>query len=214
MKGINKMGKVKKHLMVVIVLLIFSFFGNHFCIAADSTNDDEVYIKFLNAIGIEAQYNQMINLMVTQYQQSFVTGVQTAIKKISDVSEKDKTEIQKVANESMSSFLQKLKVKMNEIMPFQELVKTIYMPIYKKNFTIDEIKEITSFYEKETGKKFISMATTLMQESAAIYNQNYNQKIMQAGTSLAETEFSKVKEVMENLKKNQSASQSNETATK
>jgi hypothetical protein len=210
MKGINKMGKVKKHLMVVIASLIFAFFGNHFCIAADSTNDDEVYMKFLNAIGIEAQYNQMINLMVTQYQQSFVTGVQTAIKKVNDISEKDKTDIQKVANESMNSFLQKLKVKINEIMPYQDLVSKIYLPVYKKHFTIDEIKEITSFYEKETGKKYISMASTLMQESAAIYNQNYNQKVMQAGNDLAETEFSKVKEAMENLKKKQSA----ETTTK
>jgi hypothetical protein len=214
MKGINKMGKVKKQLVVVIVLLIFSFFGNLICAAADSTNDDEVYMKFLNAIGIEAQYNQMINLMVTQYQQSFVTGVQTAIKKVNDISEKDKTDIQKVANESMKSFLQKLKVKMNEIMPYQDFVSKIYLPVYKKHFTIDEIKEITSFYEKETGKKYISIAPTLMQESADVYNQNYNQKVMQAGTSLAESEFSKVKEAMDNLKMNQSAGQSPETATK
>jgi hypothetical protein len=208
------MGTAKKHLIIIIVSLILTFFGNHFCVAADSPDDDEVYKKFFNAIGIEAQYNQMINLMISQYQQSFVTGVQAAIKKASDISEKDKTDIQKLANESMSNFLQKLKVKMIEIMPYQELVKNIYMPIYKKHFTTDEIMEITGFYEKETGKKFISTAPTLMQESVAIYNQNYNQKVMQASTDLAETEFSKVKEAMENLKKTQPAGQPNESVAK
>jgi len=208
------MKRVKKHLMVILISLIIAFSGSHFCVAADSSSNDEVYKKFFNAIGIESQYNQMINLMITQYQQNFAAGVQTSIKKSNEISEKDKAEIQKVANESVTSFLEKLKAKMNEIMPFQELVKNIYMPIYKKHFTIDEIKEITSFYEKETGKKFISTAPALMQESVAIYNQNYNQKIMQAGTELAETEFSKVKEAMENIKKNQSASQSNEPAAK
>jgi len=208
------MKRVKKYLMAGIVSLIIALSGSHFCAAADSTSDDEVYKKFFNAIGIESQYNQMINLMINQYQQNFAAGVQSSIKKLNEISEKDKADIQKVANESVANFLQKIKAKMNEIMPFQELVKNIYMPVYKKHFTIDEIKEITSFYEKETGKKFVSTAPALMQESVAIYNQNYNQKIMQAGTELAEAEFSKVKEAMENIKKNQPASQSNEPASK
>jgi len=208
------MVNVRRLLMALVVSFFLTFFGNHFCIAADSTSDDEVYKKFFNATGVESQYNQMINLMINQYQQSFAAGVQNSIRKSNEISEKDKAEIQKVANESVTNFLQKLKAKMNEIMPFQELVKNIYMPVYKKHFTIDEIKEITNFYEKETGKKFISISPTLMQESVAIYNQNYNQKIMQASTELAEKEFSKVKEAVENLKKNQPARQSNEPAAK
>lgn len=197
----------RKALMILTVTIVAAFFLGNFSFAADSTGEDAEYNKFFSAIGIEAQYNQMINLMISQYQQSYSTGIQTSIKKMSDISEKDKTEIQKVANESLNSFLQKMKVKMNEVMPFQELVKNVYMPTYKKHFTLDEIKEVTKFYEGAVGKKFISMSSTMMQEAAAIYNQNYNQKIMQISNELAESEFTRVKQAIEAVKNNKSTEQ-------
>jgi len=201
-------------LIILVVSFFLVFFCSHFCTAAGSTDNDEVYKKFFTAIGIEAQYNQMINMLISQYQQSYTAGVQNSIKKLNEISDKDKAEIQKAANESMTNFLQKLKAKMNEIMPFQELEKNVYLPMYKKHFTVDEIKEITAFYERETGKKFISLTPTLMQESLAIYNRDYNQKLMQAGNELAETEFSKVKEVEEEIKNNEPAGQAKKTPAK
>ena len=48
----------------------------------------------------------------------------------------EKTEIQKIINESMGNFLQKMKDKIFQIMPFQDLVKNVYMPVYKKYFTL------------------------------------------------------------------------------
>ena len=101
----------------------------------------------------------------------------------------------------MDSYLQKLKEKFFETMPFKELAKDVYIPAYKKYFTIDEIKEVTKFYESGTGKKFVSLSPTMMQEAVTVINQNYSQKIMQISKEIAETEFSKMKQAIEELTK-------------
>lgn len=191
----------RKPLMFIIFSLMILFFSNHISIAADSTEEDKVYNKFFIAVGLEAQYNQIINIMISQFQQGFSTGIQDSIKQKDNISEKDKTEIQKIINESMDSYLQKLKEKFLVTMPFQELERNVYMPVYKKYFTIDEIKEITKFYEGGTGNKFVSLSPTMMQEAVTVFNQNYNQKLMQISKEIAETEFSKMKQALEEITK-------------
>jgi hypothetical protein len=195
------MENVRRLLMVIVVSLIIVFSGVYLSIAADSKEEYEVYNNFIIVTGAEAQYNQMIDIMMSQFQQGFSTGVQDAIKNKDNISEKDKTEIQKIINESMNSFMQKLKEKLLEKMPFQELVKNVYMPVYQKYFTIDEIKEITKFYESRTGSKFVSLVPAIMQEEVTVFNQSYNEKVMQISKEIAEIEFSKMKQAIEQLEK-------------
>ncbi len=45
------------------------------------------------------------------------------------------------------------------------------VPIYKKHFTLDEIKNIVAFYQTETGKKLAQKNGVIAQESMAIGQQ-------------------------------------------
>jgi hypothetical protein len=191
----------RKLLMVIIGSLFILFTGNHLSFAADSNEEYDVYKNFFIITGTEAQYDQMIKSMMNQYQPGFSTGVQNAIKKMDKINEKDKPQIQKIMDESINSFSLKLKEKLIETMPFQDLVKNVYIPVYKKYLNIDEIKEITKFYESETGKKFVSLAPTMMQDTVILFNQNYNQKLIQISNEISEAEFARMKQAIEDLSK-------------
>jgi hypothetical protein len=52
----------------------------------------------------------------------------------------------------------------------EELNKKL-VPIYKKHFTHDEIKDIIAFYQTETGRKMAQKSAVISQESMAIGQQ-------------------------------------------
>ena len=86
-------------------------------------------------------------------------------------------------------------------MPVNELINNVYYPAFSKHFTIEEIKEITAFYETPTGQKFISTTPTVMQESATIMNEKYAPQLQKIGDKIAEEELKKIKPDIEKLQK-------------
>ena len=53
---------------------------------------------------------------------------------------------------------------------------SMYIPIYKKHFAHDEIKELIKFYESPIGRKMVEKMPAIMQESTAI-GQQWGEKI-------------------------------------
>ena len=47
---------------------------------------------------------------------------------------------------------------------YEDLLK-IYTPIYKKNFTEEELNEMTMFFESGIGKKFVEKSPEMLQEA-------------------------------------------------
>ena len=64
-----------------------------------------------------------------------------------------------VPNEFWERFLQKVDA--------TELIELI-VPIYKRHFTHQDIKELTAFFESPVGQKFLGKQAIVMQESMAV----------------------------------------------
>lgn len=59
-----------------------------------------------------------------------------------------------------------------------ENLLTMYIPIYEKHFTQDEIKYMIAFYESPTGKSMIEKMPLVMNDSMSI-GREWSQKLMQ-----------------------------------
>ena len=152
------------------------------------------YQNFFKTTGAEAQYEQMLNIMISQFQQGFGSGLRGAATKDESATPEEKEELMQMIEQAMDSFLKKLRVEIKKLMPFDELVTNIYTPVYAKHFKIEEINKITSFYKSPVGRKFISVVPTLMQESMTMINQKYTLQLQEISGKIAEQEFAKIKE--------------------
>jgi len=76
-------------------------------------------------------------------------------------------------------------------------IKTLIIPIYKENFTHDEIKKMSSFYQSETGKLLINdrskMTDTHKEELNTFYSSSLGKKII-GKQELLTLEISRVSE--------------------
>lgn len=197
------MAKKLPKTMIIVCLSFLVFWSTVPCAKALDTKEElKVYQKFFKATNIEAQYNQILNVMIVQLQQGFVVSFREAIKNIGDITPEQKEKLKQLFEQSMGSYVKRMKVKIVEVMPLNELINNVYYPAFSKHFTLAEIKELTAFYESPIGQKFISTTPTVMQESTAIMNEKYTPQLQKNGDKIADEELKKIKPDIEKLQKN------------
>lgn len=196
------MAKKLPKTMIIVCLSFLVFLATYPCAQAQDKKEElKVYQKFFKATNIEAQYNQIVNVMVVQLQQGFVVSFRGTIKNIGDITPEQQERLKQLFDQSMGSYVKRMKVKIGEVMPLNELINDVYYPAFSKHFTVAEIKELTAFYESPIGQKFISTTPTVMQESATIMSEKYAPQLQKIGNNIAEEELKKIKSDIEKLQK-------------
>ena len=194
------MAKKLPKTMIIVCLSFLVFLAAYPCAQAQDKKEElKVYQKFFKATNIEAQYNQILGVMIVQLQQGFAVSFRDAIKNIGDITPEHKEKLKQLFEQSMGSYVKRMKVKIAEVMPLNELINNVYYPAFSKHFTVAEIKELTAFYESPIGQKFISTAPTVMQESTTIMNEKYIPQLQKIGSKIAEEELKKIKPDIEKL---------------
>ncbi|MCJ7664126.1 MAG: DUF2059 domain-containing protein [Desulfobacterales bacterium] len=189
---------------IVILCLSFLFFlaTCPYTQAQEKNAELKVYQKFFKATNIEAQYNQIQSIMIIQLQQGFAASFRETIKNMGDTTPEEKDKLKQLFEQAMGSFVKRMKVKINDVMPLNEVINNVYYPVFSKHYTVAEVKELTAFYESPIGQKFISTTQTVMQESLTIMNEKYAPQVQKNGIKIAEEELKKIKPEIEKMQKN------------
>jgi hypothetical protein len=196
------MAKKLPKTIIIVCLSFLVFLATCPCAQAQDKKEElKVYQKFFKATNIEAQYSQILDVMIVQLQQGFVVSFRETLKNIGDITPEQKERLKQLFEKSMESYVKRMKVKISEVMPLNELINNVYYPAFSKHFTLAEIKELTAFYESPIGQKFISTTPTVMQESTTIMNEKYTPELQKIGGKIAEEEVKKIKPDIEKLQK-------------
>ncbi len=188
--------------IIIVCLSFLVFVAAYPCAQAQDKKEElKVYQKFFKATNVEAQYNQIIGVMIIQLQQGFVVSFRQNIQNIGDITPEQKEKLKQLFEQSRESYVKKMKVKIGEVMPLNELIENVYYPAFSKHFTIAEIKELIAFYESPIGQKFTATTPTVMQESTTIMNEKYTPQLQKIGGKIAEEELKKIKPDLEKLQK-------------
>lgn len=193
--------KLQKSVKVALLSFLVFLVAIPYAKAADTKAELKVYQKFFKATGAESQYDQIVNLMVGQFQQGFSPAIKEVAKKMEGATPEAREKIRQLIEQAIKNYFQKMRTKITGVMSLNELIANVYYPAFSKQFTVSEIEEITAFYESPIGKKYVSSMPSIMQESMALINQKYTPQLQKISLKLIEEEMDKIKPEIEKLQK-------------
>jgi hypothetical protein len=193
--------KLNKTINIVFLTLLVFLATVPYAKALDKKAELKVYQRFFKATGAEDQYNQILNLVVAQLRQNFSAAIKDVIPKTENATQEEKEKIGQLLNQAMGSYFQKMRAKTAEALPLNELIADVYYPAFSKQFTVEEIDELATFFESPLGKKYISSLPIAMQESFTLINQKYMPQLQKISAKLAEEEMQKIKPEIEKIMK-------------
>jgi hypothetical protein len=169
-----------KHLSIITLLSLYLvLFSNYSCLAGETESKTAIYTDFFEVTGAEKQYMQARSLIANQITNSFLKIIEQSMKEDNELSDEKRLKINALLEQFMNDSVQSLMNQYDDEIPFSELVNKIFIPIYEEHFTLDEIKDVTSYYKSPTGKKFAMLAPLLMQNTVNKMNHEYGKKLQE-----------------------------------
>ena len=171
------------------------------CTARDPEAEKmDVFQKFMQATQAEAQYQQMMNTIVTQAQNRFTSRLRQQYRMFNVITQDNQAKIKALMEGARDIFVAKFKSQLNDKVSFSEIKDKIYYPVYTKHFNTSELKSIVAFYESPAGKKLIALTPGIMQNTTDMFNRLYGSRLNELIHSITMEELEKIKPELEKIK--------------
>lgn len=159
----NKDLNMKKIFYRLSIIIIASLTLVPFAYANDQITP-ETFNKYSEVVGLEKQYNKNINYLVSGFQTGMLQGFENSTKEKEIPTEFEEKITPLVMQSAQNIGINLEKLFKNEI-KFKDLVKNVYLPIYQKHFTEQEMIELIRFYKSPVGKKISTLLPEIMEEA-------------------------------------------------
>lgn len=180
---------MKKTFYLMFLLLLTNIFPSS-VVASDQIKSD-TFQRFTKVAGLEKQYNQMITIFATNFQQGMVAGFEDGLKG-KNIPEIKKKKLRQLVNETSSNFKNIFEEMFIKEIKWGDLVNNVYLPVYRKRFSESELKQIINFYSSPVGRKVAELTPKVMQESSDAFNKLYGGKVQALGGDLMNEEIDKL----------------------
>jgi len=168
---------------------------------ADDVITENTFYEYSEVAGFEKQYNQMINIFVSNFQNGMLQGLNNSLEE-KEISEDLRRKITPVARQSAENLRIQFEHLFKNAVKFRDLVDDVYLPTYRKHFTEREMIELINFYKSPVGKKLSALTPTIMQESSTTFNQVYGLRVQELRGDLVKKEMDSLSEKVKSLQSN------------
>ena len=128
----------------------------------------ETIRELLGIVGVVGMAEQMrdqqsmVELM--QIRPSYPQMMEFAVSEQTDLSEKDR-QLLLARLEDFDAFAERFRALFAERLNFSQIIEAVYLPLYDKYFSEQELREMVAFYRTRVGRKSIEVMPSLMQEA-------------------------------------------------
>jgi hypothetical protein len=141
----------------------------------DETGNEAVK-ELLEVSGAKSQYEQLIIVMTSNMKEGFQRGFEMGVEGKS-LDRETLVKGQAIFTKKFNQLVDDFTRYMQEEVSWDVMVNEVYAPVYQKYLTIDEIRDISSFYKSKSGAKFAEISPFLIQDSSNKFNEIYGAKV-------------------------------------
>lgn len=134
--------------------------------AEPSASKRQVILELLEVAGGGKMAEQMSQVMLASIRQNQASMVEQFLASEKSLSPEDEARVRAYLSQR-DRISQKFAERLPERLDFQALLETVYVPLYDKYFSEEELRAIVAFYRTPAGAKSISAMPRVMQEGMA-----------------------------------------------
>jgi len=149
------------------LLLTFTF-----SLPAIAIDSGEAKVTEIINLSAKAPYDKMIGILAESLQRGFLQGLAQTLQQ-NPVAPEHQEQAQRIIQKHGQDIADRFREHLDKTVPWDALVKDVYVPLYLKHFTPAEADALLAFYRSDAGKKFAEKAPLLMQEATHAVNEKY-----------------------------------------
>lgn len=132
--------------------------------------------EMISLSSAKQQYDQMVGVVSRSLQGAFLRGLQEALQQ-NPIGPEQEAKVRQIVERHAQDLTGQYASRLNEIMPWDVLVKEVYVPVYVKHFSPEEIDVLLAFHRSSAGQKFNEKVPVIMQDASQTVNAKYGEAL-------------------------------------
>jgi len=153
--------------IILAILLLLSSYS----VFAGSYEED--LIQLFDLTGVKNNYASLNNVIINQMQAGYFQAADNDIDAAS-LSEDQRKQVGDLLKNRFGEMVKNYQGFIEEKMPYDLVVQEVYLPLYKENYTHDEVKQLVAFYESPVGKKTIEFSQKIPEQASKKSAEKYD----------------------------------------
>ena len=162
-------GDIMRKLGSTFLAVLFIVSGVSLARAQDSvTPESNALIKeLIEVTGGRQQFNDIMSMMMKLQREQSKEMMDGLFKDETGLASADKAMLSKMVDESMERITVRSQEFFTKKFDFDKMVDNVFVPVYTKHFTNDELRDLIAFYRTPTGQKSTREMPQMMFEATS-----------------------------------------------
>ena len=166
-----KLFKVKEMKKIILVL---SLLLSNTTIAG--TYDQDL-MELFELTSVKNSYIGLNNVIINQMQGSFFQAADQYID-ANTLTEEQRQQVGDILRERFARLVKSYEVHVQDVMSYDQVVREVYLPLYKEIYTHDEVKALLKFYSSPLGIKTLESTQRIADETRVRSAEKYDPVIV------------------------------------
>ena len=146
----------------------------------------------VKAMNLKGNTEKLMEAQFAQMESMFPQMMSSSFPDVATMPKERQEEIQKKAVASGMHAMKRIRELSAQKIDFGTIVEQIYLPIYDKYFSTEEVNDLLKFYRSPTGKKFIESTPSFTQEAMQKSSEILLPKVMEIVNQVMAEEREKI----------------------
>ncbi len=192
------MQKLNLKFLFFTITILFLCAGQGLAQQDISAEKQALIREFLEVMGGQKSANEMMDMMITFQEKESPKMISSLIEQDDNLTSAQKQELQQMTAESAKRVSKRIREFLTERLNIGQMIEEISFPIYDKNYTESELRDIIAFYRTPTGQKTIALAPQLMMEAMMAFSEKFTPKFQEFIKETTEAELVHLTQKLQN----------------
>ena len=166
-----------KKLPLTIFLLTIVFLTQSFA-QNDVATEKQLAIKELVAlINADDKAQEIIDLFSAQLDEMQDATIKSLLNERTDLTANDKKSLEEMLLSDRKNSIRRFQDKLAQKINYSEMMREISAIVYDKNYTLEEIRDLTAFYRTPTGQKSLKQIAPVLTDTMQLVQERLLPKI-------------------------------------
>lgn len=185
---------MQKLKFLFLAAIIFVFCGSSSFAQQTVLPEKQALIReFMEAAGGQKSINEMVEAMIAFQEKETPKMLSLLVADDKNLTPAEKQKLQQSMDETAERVSKHYREFFTQRLNIGQMLQEVSYPIYDKNFTESELRDLISFYKTPTGQKVISIAPKMMMEAMTAFSEKFAPKLEEFVRETAEAELALLK---------------------
>ena len=189
-------------ILPLFLAAVAAFTGSQALAQSKITPEKEALIReILEVTGSTKSVKETSMVMLKFQQAESEKRLAVMIDKDAALSNEDKTRVKAEATEALSHMSDRIRDFFTTELDLAKVMTEVIVPIYDRNFTETELRDLIAFYRSATGQKSMTIMPKIMMETLTGFSEKVGPQLEEFIENATKQEFAQLKQKLEQDKK-------------